>query len=225
MAPGDLGDEIVRATKSVLDLSSTVKEVFVSGSGANSDVWIPKKGGPPVSVSTTGWGNWIKCCSYLFSAFFSMSLFNTRHEVVLSIYFRGQNVGLLLLWQRYLMTISKVIVFPQNKQVIWTQTLQSILFNCTPVSMHFNGHETGDKWFVNSTVVLALRIIVVTFTEYRCRACQGDQFGRKLQLANSVLHDLRSVHDSKGSVSLLIHIFDSSRLSIEKRLLHTHTHP
>ena len=54
MSFGNLVDEIVRATKSVLDLSSTVKEVFVSGSGANSDVWIPKKAGPPVSVSATG---------------------------------------------------------------------------------------------------------------------------------------------------------------------------
>ncbi len=54
MSSDDLVDEVVRTTKSVLELGTKVKEVFVSGSGANSDVWIPKKAGPPVSVSSAG---------------------------------------------------------------------------------------------------------------------------------------------------------------------------
>lgn len=76
--------EIVRATKSILKKHEAMKEeeLFLS-SGPKSDVWIPRKSGNPVSVTTSN----------------------------------GQHVGLMHLWQRHLMEITKVIGVEQSKSI------------------------------------------------------------------------------------------------------------
>jgi len=50
----DVIGEVVRATKSVLEISKP-EEIFEAGSGTNKEIWIPKKTVPTVAVSNTGY--------------------------------------------------------------------------------------------------------------------------------------------------------------------------